>query len=93
MPHIKNSDKEIYDYDLDRLSNTVSGAPVGHLVYLLYALARRWMLSFPGFIGQAPKFEMRLKALGALNEAQHELRRLHLAAYEDQKILENGEAI
>jgi len=31
-------------------------------------------------------------ALGALNEAQHELRRLHLHNYEDAKIGENGEA-
>lgn len=92
MPHIENSDKEMYAYELDRLSNTISGSPLGHLVYVLYVLALRWMRSSPGF-GMMPDFELRLKTLGALNEAQHELRRLHLADYEDEKIRINGEAV
>ena len=91
MPHIKNSDKEMYDYPLNKLSNEVSGRPVGHLVYVLYVLTLRWMRSSSDF-GMLPNFELRFKALGALNEAQHELRRLHLADYEDQKINDNGEA-
>lgn len=90
MPHINNSDKEMYDYNLTRLSNQVEGVPVGHLVYVLYVLAKRWMQSMNNFT-DVP-FERRLQALGALNEAQHELRRLHLHDYEDQKIRDNGEA-
>ncbi len=90
MPHIENSDKEIYDYTLNKLSNQVDGSPLGHLVYVLYVLALRWMWSVDN--GLIPNFERRLKALGALNEAQHELRRLHLADYEDNKRIENGEA-
>ena len=92
MPHISNSDKEQYEYSLTRLSNEVAGRPIGHVVYVLYVLALRWMKSSPAF-GTMPNFERRLIALGALNEAQHELRRLHLADYEDQKIQENGEAV
>lgn len=91
MPHIENSDKEMYDYNLNRMSTQLEGAPVGHLVYALYVLALRWMKSGP-VLGVAATFERRLIALGALNEAQHELRRLHLAAYEDSKIHTNGEA-
>ena len=91
MPHISNSDKEMYDYDLTRLSNTIAGAPVGHLVYVLYVLALRWMRS-NFFHGTLPNFDLRLKALGALHEAECELRRLHLAEYEDEKIRTNGEA-
>ena len=86
MPHISNSDKAIYDYSLTRLSTEIAGSPVGHLTYVLYVLALRWMKA------TQPSFQRRLAALGALNEAQHELRRLHLADYEDQKIAENGEA-
>ena len=92
MPHISNSDKELYDYALNKLSNLISGKPVGHLVYALYVVTLRWMQSSAGF-GTLPNFDLRLRALGALNEAQHELRRLHLADYEDQKIQDNGEAI
>ena len=89
MPHIENSDKEMYNYPLMKMSDALSGSPVGHLVYVLYVLALRWMKT-----GLYPcNFELRLKALGALNEAQHELRRLHLADYEDQKITDNGEAV
>jgi len=88
LPHIENSDKEIYNYSLMKMSNTLSGAPVGHLVYVLYVLALRWMQSSLG----ALNFERRLIVLGALNEAQHELRRLHLAQYEQIKLSENGEA-
>ena len=87
MPHISNSDKAIYDYSLTRLSNEIAHAPVGHLVYVLYVLALRWMKA------TQPPFQRRLAALGALNEAQHELRRLHLVDYEDRKIEENGEAV
>lgn len=91
MPHIENSDKEMYDYSLTRLCNEVADAPIGHLVYVLYVLALRWMQS--GIeCGTHTTFKRRLMALGALNEAQHELRRLHLADYEDQKIRDNGEA-
>lgn len=88
MPHINNSDKQYYDYDLTRLRNTLAGKPVGHLVYVLYVLTLRWMQSGLGTLN----FHRRLAALGALNEAQHELRRLHLVDYEDGKINENGEA-
>ncbi len=91
MPHISNSDKEQYDYTLTRLSKEIEHAPVGHLVYVLYVLALRWMLNSPT-MGTMPNFGRRLLALGALNEAQHELRRLHLQNYEDSKIGENGEA-
>ena len=91
MPHIENSDKEMYDYALNKLSTQVEGAPVGHLVYVLYVLALRWM-ERTAVIGTVPKFAGRLMALGALNEAQHELRRLHLHYYEDGKIEKNGEA-
>ena len=90
MPHIENSDKEMYAYDLERMSHTLAGAPVGHVTYVLYVLALRWMRSFPS--GMLPNWERRGAALMALNEAQHELRRLHLVAYEDQKIQDNGEA-
>ena len=92
MPHISNSDKEIYDYALTKLSTEIEARPVGHLVYVVYVLALRWMRSSPAF-GTMPDFELRLKALGALNEAQSELRRLHLVDYEDGKILDNGEAL
>jgi hypothetical protein len=88
MPHIENSDKEMYNYVLMKMSDALSGAPVGHVVYVLYVLALRWMKSGLGTCN----FERRLIALGTLNEAQHELRRLHLADYEDQKIRDNGEA-
>lgn len=91
MPHIENSDKEQYDYALNKLSDAVAGAPVGHLCYLVYVLALRWMNSSHGE-GYLPTFARRCWALGALNEAQHELRRLHLVDYEDQKIMTNGEA-
>ena len=88
MPHIENSDKEMYAYDLERMTHTLAGSPVGHLTYVLYVLALRWMRSGLGAIN----FHRRLAALGALNEAQHELRRLHLVDYEDGKIKDNGEA-
>jgi len=91
LPHIENSDKEMYDYDLTTLERQLNGRPVGHLVYVLYCLTLRWMNS--SMEGALPAFARRLTALGALNEAQHELRRLHLADYEDQKIAENGEAL
>lgn len=90
MPHISNSDKEMYEYNTMRLSTQLSGVPVGHLVYVLYVLALRWMGSLNNFT--PVPFERRLAALGALNEAQHELRRLHLVDYEDGKIKDNGEA-
>lgn len=92
MPHISKSDKDQYHYSLTRMSNEIAGTPVGHLVYVVYVLALRWMKS-SYTLGTMPDFSLRLKALGALNEAQHELRRLHLADYEDQKIQENGEAV
>lgn len=76
----------MYKYDLDKLSNNIATSPVGHLVYVLYVLTLRWM-------GPCRPFKERLIALGALNEAQHELRRLHLADYEDGKIQTNGEAV
>lgn len=91
MPHINNSDKEMYDYSLTRLSNEVEGSPLSHLTYLVYVLAVRWMNSSAAF-GTMPDWEQRARALLALNEAQHELRRLYLHEYEDQKINENGEA-
>ena len=91
MPHIENSDKEMYDYALNKLSNEVNSRPVGHLVYVLYVLTLRWMRSID--YGMIPNFERRLIALGALNETQHELRRLHLADYENAKINDNGEAL
>jgi len=71
------------------MSDTLAGSPVGHLVYVLYVLTLRWAKSGLGTYN----FARRLLALGALNEAQHELRRLHLVDYEDSKIQENGEAI
>ena len=92
MPHISNSDKEMYDYSLTRLCNELADRPVGHVVYALYVIALRWMKSGIENRRIIP-FKRRLMALGALNEAQHELRRLHLADYENQKIQENGEAI
>ncbi len=92
MPHISNSDNEIYDYDLNRMSTVLENTPVGHLCYVVYVLAVRWMRSSHGE-GMMPTFARRCWALGALNEAQHELRRLHLADYEDGKINENGEAL
>ena len=92
MPHISNSDKGQYEYSLTRLSNEIAGAPVGQLVYVVYVLALRWMKSSAAY-GTMPNFNLRLQALGALNEAQHELRRLHLVEYEDKKIQQNGEAI
>ena len=92
MPHIENSDREQYDYSLTRLEREIAGKPVGHLVYVLYVLALRWMRSDYAYM-RVPNFDLRLKALGALNEAQHELRRLHLASYEDEKINDNGEAV
>ncbi len=91
MPHIANSDKEMYDYSLMKLSRELAGRPVGHLVYALYVTALRWLRDSPD--GMMPRFERRLMVLGALNEAQHEMRRLHLSDYEDGKINENGEAI
>ena len=91
MPHIENSDKEMYDFPLHKLSNELAGRPIGHVVYVLYVIALRWMRNSPD--GTRPKFQRRLMVLGALNEAQHELRRLHLAEYEDSKIGENGEAL
>ena len=90
MPHISNSDKEMYEYRLGELSNVLEGAPVGHLTYVLYVLALRWMNVTMGI---QPTFVQRALALAGLNEAQHELRRLYLAPYEDQKIEENGEAL
>ena len=94
MPHIENSDKEQYDYALTTLVRQIEGRPVGHLVYVLYVLALRWMRAAkPTYTSERPNFATRLAALGALNEAQHELRRLHLADYEDQKINDNGEAV
>ena len=92
MPHIENSDKEMYNYPLMKLSDELSSRPVGHLVYVLYCLTLRWMKS-SHTLGTNPDFARRLWALGALNEAQHELRRLHLADYEDGKIRDNGEAV
>ncbi len=92
MPHISNSDKEIYDYALTKMAYQLNGSPVGHLVYVCYVLALRWMKSSPT-LGTMPNFERRLIALGALREAECELRRLHLADYEDQKIRDNGEAV
>lgn len=91
MPHIEDSEKGMYEYSLTRLSNELAVKPVGHLVYVLYVLALRWMKA-AAIVGTKPRFSVRLMALGALNEAQHELRRLHLVDYEDQKIKQNGEA-
>ncbi len=90
MPHIDDEEKAPYDHALNKLCYEVAGKPVGHVVYLTYVIALRWLMSSPE--GTLPKFQRRLMALGGLNEAQHELRRLHLHDYEDAKIGENGEA-
>lgn len=89
MPHISPSDKEIYDYSLTRLSNELLHAPVGHLCYAVYVLTVRWMKEHPGMVAT---FAKRAWAAGALREAEAEFRRLHIAPYEGQKIVENGEA-
>ena len=89
MPHIKPSDKPQYEDALTRLSNELTYAPVGHLCYVLYVLAVRWMKLHPSV---TVAFARRAWAAGALHEAEEEFRRLHIVPYEQKKIEENGEA-
>jgi len=91
MPHIEHKDRSQYDDGLGLVNRALQNKPLGHLTFVLYVIARSWMLNSDA--GTLPRYIRRSCTLGALRDAHHELRRHYMDPYEDQKIEENGEAI
>jgi len=91
MPHIEQDPRPQYEEALGKLERALRDKPLGHLTYALYVTARRWM--FNSNEGTLPKYTRRSCTLAALRDAHHELRRLYMDRYEDQKMDENGEAM
>jgi len=88
MPYIPQGDRKKYEPWLGELREAMSiRTPKGDLTYLVYALALEFWKE------KGASYTSISEAIGALNDAAEEMRRRHLAPYENKKIEENGDVI
>ncbi len=84
MPYIKPVDRNKFA-QLTNLLESIDIETAGDLNYLLTMVAHR-------YLNQEPEsYQMYNDAIGALEGAKLELYRRHMAAYENEKIKENGD--
>jgi|GEM_PF-1839934 len=83
MPYTTPAEREPYQRALREIAELLADKPKGHLTYCVYFLAIQWI----------PKkcYADISAAVGALEDAAHELRRRHLDLYENEKLVENGD--
>lgn len=88
MPYIKNTDREKYNEDIQRLASTLTDIKgdfkVGDVNYVISSII--WTL-FRNKISYTNGNNL----VGVLECVKQEFYRRMLAAYEDQKIVENGD--
>lgn len=87
MPYITNEEKPQYEDALRELEATLKGKPQGHLTFVLFVLAKRWL-------GGTERvcYDTISNMLAATHDSEQELRRRILNPYEDLKIAQNGDA-
>lgn len=83
MPYIKKQLRKLFDHRIQALDEVITNE--GELNYVITQLAR----SFAEFNGG--NYAAYNKTIGVLESAKLEFYRRAVAAYEDQKILENGD--
>ena len=84
MPYIAKEDRSQYGPALAQLSNLLTDQPKGHLTYVLYVLANRFI--------RDERYTDMSEARSALQDAADELYRSVMAPYEDKQKAENGDA-
>lgn len=85
MPYISPEERKQYALGLELLREALDVTKKGHLTYLVYTLAmEQWQRKGRSYTNIS-------EAIGALEDASHELRRRHLDKYEDEKIKDNGD--
>lgn len=83
MPYIAKDERPQYDYALDELTTLLAGKPKGHLTYVLYVIAKRFV--------RETRYAALSEARSAIGDAYDEFYRRILAPYEDQQIEKNGD--
>ena len=84
MPYIKNEDRDRLDKKINELSELInSDSRAGELNYIITKL----LLKNTG----AGKYQDYNELIGMLECAKQEFYRRHIAPYEDEKIIENGD--
>jgi hypothetical protein len=84
MPYIKQEDRNRFNAFTRSIDELEIKSP-GELNYLITVLTHRYLNMKP------ESYQMYNDAIGALEGAKLELYRRHVAAYEDEKIRENGD--
>ncbi len=84
MPYIKQEDRNRFNAFTRSIDELEIKSP-GELNYLITVLTHRYLNMKP------ESYQMYNDAIGALEGAKLELYRRHVAAYENEKIKENGD--
>jgi hypothetical protein len=84
MPYITHDDRTAYGPLLKQMELALAGKPKGHLTYVLYVIARRFV--------QEQRYATLSEARSAIGDAYDEFYRRLLAPYEDKQIEKNGDA-
>jgi hypothetical protein len=85
MPYIPSYDRVPYGPALHQLDVLLAGKPKGHLTFVLYTIARRFV--------QEERYTNLSEARSALGDAYDEFYRRLMAPYEDKQIEKSGDAI
>jgi hypothetical protein len=85
MPYIKKERRKDLNPLMKRLKAELASANEGDLNYVITSLVHAWIQ------GDAENYTAYNAAIGALECAKLELYRRRVAAYEDEKIKENGD--
>ena len=84
MPYIAKDDRVPYGPALHQLDVLLAGKPKGHLTFVLYTIARRFV--------QEERYTNLSEARSALGDAYDEFYRRLMAPYEDKQIEKSGDA-
>ena len=83
MPYIEQKDRPQYAAALHNLTTLLKGKPKGHLTYVLYALALRYIPEV--------RYTAISNTISCVDDAADELRRRVLYQYEDAQMYKNGD--
>jgi hypothetical protein len=91
MPYINQDDRNQYDHALLELSACLNGKPKGHLTYVVYVLARRFVRDLVPHYSTL-SYSTLSGAKSALQDATDEFHRKVLVPYEDEQLKKNRDA-